>query len=79
MSDRKIHLIDGCTIVVLGGLCLVISVYFFFPNVESSVGEVRVGAAYNEVIYQQQILSGVIEVNKNDPDQNDPWGEPYIT
>ena len=78
MSDRKFHFLDGCAIVVIGVLCLVISAYFFMPYIEANVGELRAGMAYHEVCDQQKILSGIIDGNNSDLNQDDPWGEPYI-
>ncbi|MDB4786579.1 MAG: hypothetical protein P8M30_16130 [Planctomycetaceae bacterium] len=79
MSDRKFNFADGCAIVVLGGLCLVVSAYYLMPNLEAARGEARAGMTYNEVRYQHLVLNGIIDGDEHNPEKNDPWGEPYIT
>jgi hypothetical protein len=78
MSDRIFHFLDGCAIVVLGVLCLVISAYYFAPNIEATRDEARAGQASNEVRVQHLVLNGIINGNIDELKQDDPWGEPYI-
>lgn len=69
--------VDGLTVLVIGGVCFVVSALTLMPDLEQGRYEARLAQAWIDV---RVICDATVDEGRlsfGDRSQEDPWGEPY--
>ena len=70
-------LVDFLTVLVIGGVCFVVSALTLTPNVKPGRNEIRLAQTWIDVrcIRDATVAEGQLSFGDRSPE--DPWGEPY--
>jgi hypothetical protein len=77
MASGCRSLVDGLTVLVIGGVCFVVAALTWLPNMEQGQNEARLAMAWvdTQCIRDASIAEG--QLSYGDRSKTDPWGEPY--
>lgn len=70
-------LVDGLTVLVIGGVCFVGSAVTLMPDVKPGRNEIRLAQAWIDVRMIRDATIAEGQLSFGDRSQEDPWGEPY--